>query len=55
MATNVGQKQRALAVIKSDAAAANSVPALRDQVAILTDEVQKLKDVLLGKEKVQDD
>jgi len=55
MGTTIPQKQRALALIKAAAAAAASVPALRDQVALLTDEVQKLKDVQLGKSEPKDD
>jgi len=55
MGTVVSQKDRALNEIKSNAAAANSVPALREQVELLTEEVQKLKDALLNREDIKDD
>jgi len=55
MGTLIAQSQKALATIKADAAAANSVPLLRAAVEALADQVQKLKDAVLGKTTVVDD
>lgn len=55
MGTVVVQKQKVLSGIKEDAAASASVPALRLQVENLADEVQKIKDALLGKIVLSDD
>lgn len=53
--TVIAQAQRVLAQIKAAAAASASVPALRQEVENLADEVQKLKDVQLGKTEATDD
>jgi len=55
MGNIVAQKERNLSVIKANTNASASIPALRAQVALLIDEVQKLKDILLGKGEVKDD
>lgn len=48
MGTKVAQKEKKLNVIKSAAAASVNVPALRQTVSDLIDEVQRLKSILVA-------